>query len=348
MALRMTRKLDDASMDHGPTSRSGISRRAISRLVLGGLAFVGLGTRNSARAQGANPTVEPEGPDHLPRRRVKVLDTEISYIDTGRGEPVVFLHGNPTWSYQWRNIIPYLSAERRCLAPDFVGMGWSGKSPTNSYRFVDQARYLDAWFEALQLTRNVTMVGHDWGGPIAFYRARRYPGEVKAIAYYETIMLPRRWSDYTNGRDQRFRRLRSPEGEHLVLDENMFVETSLPGGIMRKLSEEEMEAYRAPYRDRDRRLPTLVWPRELPIEGEPADVVALVDANAKWLATSINLPKLFINGDPGASITGRVREFCRTLPNQREVTVKGTHHLQDDSPKELGEAVREFVLTLPA
>jgi haloalkane dehalogenase len=202
---------------------------------------------------------------------------------------------------------------------------------------------MDAWFEALQLTDKVTLVGHDWGGPTSFYRARRNPGQIKAIAYYEAIVLPRRWEDYTGGRDLRFRRLRSPEGERLVLDENMFVEVSLPSGIVRKLSDAEMEAYRAPYRDRDRRLPTLVWPRELPIEGEPADVVAIVEENAKWLASS-NLPKLFINGDPGTSISGRVREFCRTLPNQSEVTVRGLHHLQEDSPNEIGEALRSFIL----
>jgi haloalkane dehalogenase len=331
-----------------PVIERRLTRRAFGGVALGSLSSIAVGLAGVANAEPASTTAEPDGPDHLPRRRVKVLDTEISYVDTGSGEPVVFLHGNPTWSYQWRNIIPYLSANRRCLAPDFVGMGWSGKSPDKAYRFVDQARYMDAWFEALQLTQNVTCVGHDWGGPIAFYRARRYPGQIKAIAYYETIVLPRRWEDYTAERARRFQQFRSPEGERLVLDENMFVETSLPGGIIRKLSDEEMEAYRAPYRDRERRLPTLVWPRELPIEGEPADVVAIVEANAKWLSASTTLPKLFINGDPGTTISGRVREFCRSLPNQREVTVKGLHHLQDDSPKEMGAALRDFVLTLPS
>lgn len=296
-----------------------------------------------------NPIItkaEPDGPDHHPRRRVKVLDTEISYVDTGAGEPVVFLHGNPTWSYQWRNIIPSLRPYRRCLAPDMVGMGWSGPSPTKAYRFVDHARYLDAWFEALRLTKHVTLVVQDWGSVIGFSRARRYPGQIKAIAYYEAIVLARRWEDFSGGRDTLFRALRSPEGERLVLDENTFVEVVLPRGILRKLTDEEMEAYRAPYRDRDKRLPTLVWPRELPIEGVPEDVVAIVETNAQWLAASRNLPKLFINGDPGAILSGRFREFCRTLPNQREVTVKGRHHLHEDSPREIGGALREFVLGL--
>jgi haloalkane dehalogenase len=325
----------------GARKESGwrFTRRALGGVLLGSLASVG-----TASGAAVTPIAEPEGPDHLPRRRIKVLDTEISYVDTGSGDPVVFLHGNPTWSYQWRNIIPFVSPHARCLAPDFVGMGWSGKSPNKAYRFVDQARYMDAWFEALQITKDVTLVVHDWGAPTGFYRARRNPGQIKAIAYYEAVILPRRWEDYTGAREQRFRMLRSPEGERLVLDENMFVEVQLPSGILRMLSDEEMEAYRAPYRDRDRRLPTLVWPRELPIEGEPQDVVAIVDDNAKWLAASTGLPKLFINGDPGTTISGRIRDFCRSLPNQREVTVKGLHHLQDDSPKEIGQALQEFVL----
>ena len=320
------------------------TRRAFGGLVLAGLSSAGVGIMNTARSDAVGSTVEPDGPDHLPRRRVKVLDTEISYVDVGEGEPVVFLHGNPTWSYQWRNIIPYISSVRRCLAPDLVGMGWSGKSPTKAYRFVDQARYVDAWFEALQLTTNVTLVLHDWGAAIGFYRARRHPEQIKAIAYYEAVAHSRRWEEFSGGRDRQFRTLRSPEGERLVLDENMFVEVVLPRGIMRKLTDAEMEAYRAPYRDRERRLPTLVWPRELPIEGEPADVVAIVEENARWLAASHRLPKLFIKGDPGAIHTGRLLDLVRAFPNQREVTVKGLHHLQDDSPDEIGAALRAFVL----
>jgi haloalkane dehalogenase len=326
------------------TAASVFTRRKLGEALLGGLICAGIGLADTGCSEAVSATAEPDGPDHLPRSRVKVLDTEISYVDAGSGEPIVFLHGNPTWSYQWRNIIPHVRSHARCLAPDFVGMGWSGKSPTKAYRFVDQARYIDAWFEALQLTEKVTLVVHDWGAPIGFYRARRMPGQIRAIAYYEAVVMPRRWADYTGGREERFRRLRSPEGEHLVLDENMFVEVVLPSGILRKLSAEEMEGYRAPYRDRERRLPTLVWPRELPIEGEPKDVVEIVEENARWLQASSDLPKLFINGDPGTSISGRVRDFCRSLPNQRGATVRGLHHLQDDSPDEIGVALREFVL----
>jgi haloalkane dehalogenase len=285
--------------------------------------------------------------DPYPRQRVRILDSEISYVDVGQGSPIVLLHGNPTWSYLWRNIIPHLSDLGRCLAPDLVGMGQSAPSPSGAYRFSDHVRYLDAWLEALGLTSSVTLVLHDWGSALGFHRACRYPQQVRAIAYMEAIVAPRRWADFPNGRDQMFRAMRSEQGERMLLDENFFVETVLPRSVIRRLSEAELDAYRKPFLRREARLPTLVWPRELPIEGEPADVVELVEANAKWLAASTDVPKLFINGDPGTTISGRVREFCRSLPNQREVTVKGLHHLQEDSPHDIGAALRDFVLALP-
>jgi haloalkane dehalogenase len=245
--------------------------------------------------------------DPQPRHRIRVLDTEISYVDVGRGHPIVFLHGNPTYSFLWRNIIPHLSGLGRCLAPDLVGMGHSGRSPTYSYRFVDHVRYLDAWFEALGLTKNLTLVVHDWGSAIGFHRAFRYPDQIRAIAYMEAIVQPMRWDDF---------------GE--------------AGGI-----------FRMPYGDREARLPTLIWPRQIPIEGEPADVAAFVEQYGKWLSKS-RIPKLFVAGDPGAILTesasGRV--FCRTWANQRELTVKGRHFLQEDSPDQIGEALRDFVTAL--
>src|SRR5713226_9464890 len=188
--------------------RRPITRRTFGEIALGGLSSAGLGCIGVARGQSVITTAEPDGPDQLPRRRIKVLDTEISYVDIGTGEPVVFLHGNPTWSYQWRNIIPHISPYRRCLAPDLVGMGWSGKSPSKAYRFVDQARYMDAWAEALELTKDVTLVVHDWGAAIGFYRARRYPEQIKSIAYYEAVAHSRRWEDFSVGRDRQFRTLR--------------------------------------------------------------------------------------------------------------------------------------------
>jgi haloalkane dehalogenase len=280
--------------------------------------------------------------DKHPRQRIRVLDSEMSYVDTGEGDPIVFLHGNPTSSYLWRNIIPYLASHGRCLAPDLIGMGQSGKSPARAYRFADHARYLDAWFEAMRLTRNVTLVLHDWGSALGFYRAFRHPEQIRAIAYMEAILQPRRWSDWPNGRDALFRAMRSAAGERLVLDENFFVETVLPKSIIRKLSEEEMEAYRAPFRDRDARLPLLIWPREIPVEGEPADVVAIVTQYGEWLAKS-NLPKLLIAAEPGSLLVGRALEFCRQWPNQREVKVRGIHFIQEDAPDEIGAALRAFV-----
>ena len=288
----------------------------------------------------------PGGTDRHPRKRVRVLDTEVSYVDTGFGDPIVFLHGNPTSSFLWRNIIPYATDCGRCLAPDLVGMGQSGKSPTRAYRFIDHARYLDAWFDALHLNRNIVLVMHDWGSALGFYWAFRHPHRVKAIVYMEAMVQPRRWDDFPNGRDVMFRALRSERGEHLVLDENFFIEVVLPRSIIRTLSDQEMAAYRAPFRDREARLPMLVWPRELPIEGAPADVVEIVERYGEWLATSEQLPKLFVNADPGAQIVGRLRDFCRRWPNQREITVPGIHFIQEDSADPIGEAIRAFVGSL--
>jgi haloalkane dehalogenase len=285
--------------------------------------------------------------DNHPRQRVRVLDTDMSYVDTGTGDPIVFLHGNPTSSYLWRNIIRYVSRHGRCLAPDLVGMGQSGPSPSRAYHFADHAHYLDAWFETLGLTRNVTLVLHDWGSALGFYRAFRHPEQVKAIAYMEAILYPRRWADFPNGRDAMFRAMRSDQGEHLVLDENYFIETVLPKSIIRQLSETEMEAYRAPFRDRESRLPLLIWPRELPIEGEPADVVAIVTRYGEWLSKS-NLPKLLIAAEPGSILVGRALEFCRRWPNQREVKVRGIHFIQEDSPAEIGSALQDFIVGLRA
>jgi haloalkane dehalogenase len=233
------------------------------------------------------------------------------------------------------------SEQGRCLAPDLAGMGQSGKSPTNAYRFVDHARYLDAWFEALNLTSNVTLVLHDWGSALGFHRATRYPKQIKAIAYMEAIAMPMRWEDFGEV-DVIFRSLRSGKGEQMILDENFFVETILPLSIIRKLSEQEMAAYRAPFLAREARLPTLVWPRQIPIEGEPADVTAVVESYGKAMSQSA-LPKLLIVGEPGAIIKGRTLESCRPWPNQSEVTVKGLHFLQEDSPDEIGRALQEFV-----
>lgn len=280
--------------------------------------------------------------DPYPRKRVLAHGVEIAYVDAGAGDPIVFLHGNPTSSYLWRNIIPYLSGLGRCLAPDLVGMGASGKTPDGSYRFADHARYLDGWFDALGLDRNVTLVAHDWGSALGFHWAYRHQAAVKGIAYMEAIVRPFTSAEWPDGFRQVFDAMRSPAGEAMVLEKNIFIERILPGSILRKLEPEELEAYRRPFREPgESRRPTLTWPRQIPIGGEPADVTAIVARYAQWLAGS-NLPKLFVNADPGAILIGAPREFCRRWPNQREVTVRGSHFIQEDSPHEIGAALAEW------
>jgi haloalkane dehalogenase len=275
--------------------------------------------------------------------RLRVLDTEMAYVDRGRGAPVVFLHGNPTSSVLWRNVIPHVEPVARCLAPDLVGMGQSGPAPSGRYRFVDHARYLDAWLDAMGLTRDVTLVVHDWGSALGFHWARRHPDRVAGLVYMEAIVRPLTWAEWPENARKIFQGMRSPAGEDLVLQKNVFVERVLPASVMRTLTDAEMDAYRAPYREPgESRRPVLQWPREIPVDGEPADVVAIVDAYARWLAQS-PVPKLFVNAEPGSILVGAQREFCRAWPNQEEVTVKGLHFVQEDSPAEIGEAVRAFV-----
>ncbi len=285
--------------------------------------------------------------DPYVRRRVCVLDTEMVYVDVGAGDPVVFLHGNPTSSYLWRNVIPHAQGVGRCLAPDLIGMGASGKTPGGSYRFVDHARYLDVWFEALGLAQNVTLVGHDWGSALAFHWAHRHPERVRCIIYMEGIVRPLTWKEWPEAARGIFQAMRSPAGEEIVLQKNVFVERILPASVLRKLTEEEMAAYRGPFLEPgEGRRPMLTWPREIPLEGEPPDVAQIAAGYAQWLATC-DLPKLFINADPGSILVGAQREFCRKWPNQREVTVRGSHFIQEDSPAEIGQAIAAFVSRLP-
>ena len=285
--------------------------------------------------------------DPYERKRVPVLDTDMAYVDVGKGDPIIFLHGNPTSSYLWRNIIPHLSPIGRCLAPDLVGMGASGKAPQHSYRFIDHARYLDAWFQTLNLQHNVTLVIHDWGSALGFYWAQRHPERVKAIAYMEALVHPVSWNDWPENARSIFQAMRSSAGEQIILEKNVFVERILPSSIIRHLSDAEMDAYRRPFLQAgESRRPTLTWPREIPIDGEPTDVHQIIDGYAHWLASS-NVPKLFINAEPGSILTGKQREFCRTWPNQQEVTVKGIHFIQEDAPAEIGEAIAAFLARIP-
>ena len=284
--------------------------------------------------------------DPYPRKRLAVDGLEMAYVDTGSGDPIVFLHGNPTSSYLWRNVIPHLEDLGRCLAPDLIGMGDSAKEPNGDYRFVNHARYLDGWFAALGLTRNVTLVIHDWGSALGFHWAYRNQASVRGIAYMEAIVRPVAMSEWPMASQRIFQGLRSGAGDEMVLQKNIFVERILPGRVLRGLTEEELAAYRKPYLEPgESRRPTLTWPRQIPIDGEPADVTAIVSDYAQWLSSS-SLPKLFINADPGAILTGAQREYCRQWPNQREVTVRGSHFIQEDSPHAIGRAIAEWCATL--
>jgi haloalkane dehalogenase len=275
------------------------------------------------------------------RKHINVHDTNMAYVDVGEGDPIVFLHGNPTPSYLWRNIIPYLLPYGRCLAPDYVGMGNSGPAPNGSYRFVDHQRYLDAWFEAMGLNKDVILVVHDWGSALGFHWAHRHPDRVKAIVYMEGIVRPfRSWDEWPDATRAFFQAQRTDKGEDLILQKNLFIEYLLP---LRHIPEDAMEVYRRHFRNPGpSRMPMLTWTRELPIGGEPADVVAIVDSYAKWLSTS-RIPKLFIDADPAGFLIGAQREFCRAWPNQQTVLVKGSHFLQEEAPDEVGEAAAKFV-----
>ena len=277
-------------------------------------------------------------------KRVPVLDSEMAYIDVGSGDPIVFLHGNPTSSYIWRNIIPYAQKFGRCLAPDLIGHGQSGKSPRASYRFFDHVEYLDAWFEAMGLQSNIVLVIQDWGAALGFDRACRHPDSVQAVAYMEAMVRPRLWSDMPAERQEMFKRLRGPEGEQMVLRDNFFIEKMLfEHGTLRQLSSEEKAVYRAPFLSEASRLPTLVFPRDIPFDGEPADMHARVKRYSDWMAASTHLPKLFVNATQGHGTAGAAREYARTWPNQTEVTVTAKHYLQEDAPHEIGEALATFL-----
>lgn len=279
-----------------------------------------------------------------------VNGVRMAYIDEGEGDAVVFQHGNPTSSYLWRNVMPHLRGLGRLVACDLLGMGDSDKltaSGPDRYHYEEQRDYLFALWGALDLGDNVVLVLHDWGSALGFEWSMQNPGRVQGIAYMEAIVAPLVWSDYPEGpRRSAFQGFRSAEGESLVLESNMFVECVLPRSIKRQMSDAEMAEYRRPFlRSGEDRRPTLSWPRNLPIEGEPQSVVRIVEAYGSFLSQS-HVPKLFINADPGALLTGRMRDFCRTWHNQSEVTVSGLHFMQEDSPHEIGEAVADFVRRL--
>jgi haloalkane dehalogenase len=285
-------------------------------------------------------------PYHKQRRRVQ--GREMAYVEVGAGDPIVLLHGNPTSSYLWRNVLPHLQPRGRCIAPDLIGMGDSDKlldSGPGSYRFVEHRRSLDALLEVLKVHERVTLVVHDWGSALGFDWANRHREAVKGIAYMEAIVQPQAWDhwDKLNMRPA-LKALRSEAGEDMVLRDNFFVEQILPKAVLRPLSDEEMAQYRRPFAEPgEGRRPTLTWPREIPIEGEPADVTAIVAAYADWLATS-GVPKLFVKAEPGLLLAGGANlDFVRRWPAQTEVTVAGIHFVQEDSPDEIGRAIAGWI-----
>ena len=285
------------------------------------------------------------------KQRRKVLGREMAYVEVGRGDPIVFLHGNPTSSYLWRNVLPHLEPLGRCIAPDLIGMGDSDKVPDSgpgSYRFVEHRRYLGALLEALNVLERVTLVIHDWGSTLGFDWANHHRDAVRGIAYMEAMVGRQYWDHWDKfGMRPVLEALRSEAGEQMVLQDNFFIEKVLPGAILRKLSDEEMAEYRRPFAEPgEGRRPTLTWPREIPIEGDPADVTAAVDAYAGWLKTS-SVPKLFLNAEPGGILAGgKVLEQASGFPAQTEVTVKGVHFVQEDSPDEIGGAIAAWMKTL--
>ncbi|MFT6286369.1 MAG: haloalkane dehalogenase [Halieaceae bacterium] len=278
-----------------------------------------------------------------------VNDKQIAYVEEGSGDPIVLLHGNPTSSFLWRNVIPELEQSGRVIVPDLIGQGDSEKLAASEgperYSLEVTYSYVDGLLESIGANENVTLVIHDWGSGIGFLWAMRNAAAVKGVAYMEGIVKPVTWADWPEGAVGIFKGFRSDKGEDLILNRNMFIEGVLPSSVIRTMSEKEMDAYRAPHLESDDRQPLLNWPRQIPIEGEPADIVALVNEYGAFMAGS-DIPKLFINADPGSILVGPQREFCRSWPNQQEVTVKGLHFVQEDSPVEIGQAVADWLKTI--
>ncbi|RJQ74304.1 MAG: haloalkane dehalogenase [Desulfobacteraceae bacterium] len=284
--------------------------------------------------------------EELPKQFIEVDGLRMAYHEVGTGTPIVFQHGNPTSSYLWRNVIPHVKHLGRCIAIDLIGMGDSDKLPDSGpgrYTFTEHRKYLDAALSRLGVSHDVTWVVHDWGSSLGFDWANRHRDAVRGICYMEAIVQPFSWADWPEAPRRIFQGFRSPAGEEMVLEKNIFVERVLPSSILRSLTNQEMDVYRRPYtQSGESRRPTLTWPRQLPIDGMPEDVVEIVRSYADWLSRS-DAPKLFIDAEPGAILTGRPREFCRTWPNQSEVRVKGIHFVQEDSPDEIGKTIADWL-----
>ena len=290
------------------------------------------------------------GEMHYQKKLRTIKGKQIAYIDEGSGDPIVLLHGNPTSSYLWRNVIPELVGKGRVIAPDLIGQGDSDKLPASAgperYSFEVAYSYLDGLLAEIGASSNVTLVIHDWGSALGFYWAQQHPTAVRGIAYMEGIVCPLSWDDWPEAARGIFQGFRSEKGEDMILQRNMFIEKVLPSSVMRTLTDQEMAHYRAGFEETDDRQVTLNWPRQIPLDGTPAHMVDLVSSYGQWLAGNTELPKLFVNAEPGSILTGKAREFCRSWLNQTEVTVAGSHFIQEDSPKEIGQAVADWLETI--
>ena len=279
------------------------------------------------------------------KKYIDVLGKQIAYVEMGEGDPIIFQHGNPTSSYLWRNIMPQLQSLGRGIAMDLIGMGDSEKLEDKgnmTYSYNTHKKYFDGFLDAIGVESNATLVIHDWGSALGFDWANDYPQRVKAICYMEGIVQSMEWEDWNEDAKGIFQGFRSPAGEEMILEKNLFIEAVLPGSILRKLSDAEMNEYRRPFNDKKSRRPTLDWPRQIPLENDPPEICRIVDSYSQWMAEN-NIPKLFINAEPGAILIGKQREFCRTWKNQKEVTVKGSHFIQEDSPNEIGNAIFDWL-----
>ena len=278
---------------------------------------------------------------------VNIDGQKLAYIDVGEGTPIVMLHGNPTSSFLWRNIIPHLNDLGRVIVPDLIGHGDSDKLPVSMgpdrYTFENTFEYIDKLLNKLEINQDITLILHDWGSALGFYWAMKNPEKIKAICYMEAIVSPINWSDWPEQARGIFKGFRSAKGEDLILKRNMFIEAVLPSSIIRKLTKDEMDEYRKPFLNENDRQVTLNWPRQIPIEGEPSHMFRLVTSYAEWISNDGDIPKLFINADPGSILIGNQREFCRGWKNQIEVTVNGLHFIQEDSPHEIGEAISSWM-----
>lgn len=281
----------------------------------------------------------------LSKSKTRIEGREMAYVERGCGAPIVFLHGNPTSSFLWRDVMAELDGRGRLIAPDLIGMGDSeklGPEIEDRYTFACHRRYLDGLLAELGVERDVVLVVHDWGSALGFDWARRHPDAVRGITYMEAVVRPiPGWDDWPEDARRIFQGMRSPAGEEMVLEKNVFVDRILPASIIRDLDAAEMEEYRRPYPTPEDRLPTLTWPRQIPIEGEPADVAAVVADYSEWLAETA-VPKLFVDADPGSILVGPQRDFCRTWPAQTAVRVPGIHFIQEDSGREIGAAVASW------